>query len=186
MLLTGLFVLGFWYNMPLTLSKVSSLLLGYWPAWQSNLYWYFLIGGILLIATVDGKNSYCAWFCPFGAAQECMGAIGGARHTVARRVGRSLTWVQRALAWAALALAFLFRNPGMSSYEIFGTLFSFTGSAVLFLVLAVVLLLSLFVKRPWCNFLCPLNPVYDLVHLLRAWIIRTWKSRRAPVSALST
>jgi NosR/NirI family nitrous oxide reductase transcriptional regulator len=74
-LLAGLFVLGFWLNLPLTISRVSSFLLGYWPQWQTNLYWYLLIGGILFIATVDNKNGYCAWFCPFGAAQECMAVM---------------------------------------------------------------------------------------------------------------
>ena len=61
--------------MPLTISRVSSFLLGFWPQWQTNLYWYLLIGGVLFIATADNKNAYCAWFCPFGAAQECMAAI---------------------------------------------------------------------------------------------------------------
>lgn len=185
-LVTGLFVLGFWYNVPLTLSKISSMLMGYWPAWQGNLYWYFLIGGVLVIATVDGKNGYCDWFCPFGAAQECMGAIGGARHAVARRHRATLAWVQRGLAWTALMLAFLFRNPGMSSYEVFGTLFSFTGSAVLFSVLALVLLLALFVKRPWCHFLCPLHPVYEVIHLLRDWVLSPWTRRPRPGSVPST
>ena len=36
-------------------------------------------------------------------------------------------------------LAFLFRNPGISSYEVFGALFAFTGSTVLFALLGIVL-----------------------------------------------
>jgi len=184
-LLTGLVVLGFWLNLPLTISRVSSFLLGYWPQWQTNLYWYLLIGGILFIATVDNKNGYCAWFCPFGAAQECMAVIGGAKLTVARVYRRRLVWVHRGLAWLALMLAFLFRNPGLSSYEVFGALFAFTGSTVLFALLGIVLVVSVFVKRPWCHYLCPLDPVYDVVRLGRTWVLEQWTrtGRRSAASS---
>lgn len=178
MLLTGMLILGFWYNQPLTIGKVNTFLLGYWPAWQTALYWYLLIGGIFLVATVDNKNAYCAWFCPFGAAQECMGVVGGAKYSGPRQYRRHLMWVQRGLAWLAVMLAFLFRNPGISSYEVFGTLFDFTGSTVMFVLLGIVLITSLFVKRPWCNFLCPLDPVYDIVRLIRTWVIELWQKIR--------
>lgn len=175
-LIAGLVVLGFYLNMPLTLSKLNSFLLGYWPGWRTGLYWYLLLGGILLVATVDNKNAYCTWFCPFGAAQECMGAIGGAKHRGPPRKYRPyFKWAQRGLAWLAILLAFLFRNPGISSYEVFGTLFDFTGSGVLFALLAIVLVASLFVRRPWCNYLCPLDPVYDIIRLIRGWVIELWQ-----------
>jgi hypothetical protein len=185
-LLTGLFVLGFWLNVPLTISKVSSFLLGFWPQWQTNLYWYLLMGGILFIATVDNKNGYCAWFCPFGAAQECMAVIGGARLSVPRKHRRRLVWIHRGLAWLALMLAFLLRNPGVSSYEVFGALFAFTGSTVLFALLGIVLVVSLFVKRPWCRFLCPLDPVYDVVRLGRTWALEQWSRTRRSLGASSS
>ena len=178
MLLTGLVVLGFWYNLPLTISKINTFLLGFWPQWQTNLYWYFLIGGLFLVLTVDNKNAYCAWFCPFGAAQECMGVIGGAKLTGPRQYRRFFVWLQRGLAWGAIVIALLFRNPGISSYEVFGTLFSFTGSTVLFALLGIMLIMSLFVKRPWCNFLCPLDPVYDIIRLVRGWVFELFQKTR--------
>lgn len=178
-MLAGLLILGFWLNMPLSLGKLDTFLLGYWPEWRTGLYWYLLIGGIFLVATVDNKNAYCTWFCPFGAAQECMGAIGGAKYTGPPRKYRPyFKWAQRGLAWLAILLAFLFRNPGISSYEVFGTLFDFTGSGVLFALLALVLVASLFVRRPWCNYLCPLDPIYDLIRLVRGWVLKLWQKIR--------
>lgn len=188
MLIAGMLILGFWYNQPLTIGKVNTFLLGYWPAWQTALYWYLLIGGIFLVATVDNKNAYCAWFCPFGAAQECMGVVGGAKYSVPRQYRRHLMWGQRGLAWLAVMLAFLFRNPGISGYEVFGTLFDFTGSTIMFVLLGIVLITSLFVKRPWCNSLCPLDPVFDIVRLIRIWVIELWQKIRPQkkVSAAKT
>jgi NosR/NirI family transcriptional regulator, nitrous oxide reductase regulator len=177
-MLAGLIVLGFIYTRPLTLSDISKFLLGFWPQWQTNLYWYLLIGGILFVFTVDNKNPYCEWFCPFGAAQECMGAIGGAKPGLAGKNRSFLKWLQRGLAWLAILLALLFRNPGLTSYEVFGTLFDLKGTSLQFALLGIVLIASLFIRRPWCTYLCPLRPVTDFYRLFRKWILESWTAIR--------
>lgn len=174
-MLAGMVILGFVYNLPLTLGKVNSFLMGYWPQWQTNLYWYFLLGGIIFVFSVDNKNPYCEWFCPFGAAQECMGAIGGAKARTPNNYRTWLVWVQRGLAWLAIIIALVFRNPGLTSYEIFGNLFSLTGSMFGFLLLGLILLASLYIRRPWCTYLCPLRPVTDFIRMVRGWFIELWK-----------
>lgn len=174
-MIVGMAILGFIFNVPLTIGFINKILMGYWPEWQTNLYWYLLLGGILFVFTVDNKNPYCEWICPFGAAQECMGVIGGAKTRTPQRFRSLFIWVQRGLAWTAIFLALLFRNPGLSSYEVFGSLFSLTGSTIQFLLLGIVLVFAIFIKRPWCNFLCPLRPVTDFIRMVRSWIIETWK-----------
>jgi Na+-translocating ferredoxin:NAD+ oxidoreductase RnfG subunit len=175
-MITGMVVLGFVYNQPLTLSNVNKFLLGYWPAWQTHLYWYLLMGGMLFVFTVDNKNPYCQWFCPFGATQECFGLIGGAKIQTAGRYHGFLKWVQRGLAWAAILVALLLLNPGSTSYEVFGALFDLVGSNLQYLLLGIVLLASMFIRRPWCTYLCPLAPVMDLYRTFRMWIKESWKS----------
>lgn len=175
-MLIGLVVLGFMYNAPLTLSNINKLLLGFWPQWQTNLYWYLLIGGILFVFTVDNKNPYCQWFCPFGAVQECMGAIGGAKTSSPGRLRSFFTWLRRWVVWFAIVIALIFRSPGLTSYEIFGTLFSLLGSNTQFILLAIVLVASLFIRRPWCAYLCPLGPVDEFIRMVRKWILERWKT----------
>ncbi len=174
-MLTGIIVLGFWLNRPLTIGNISQLLMGYWPNWRTNLYWFLLIGGIFIVFTVDNKNPYCEWICPFGGVQECLGAIGGAKVHSAGRYNPILKWMQRGLAWLAILLAMIFHNPGISSYEVFGNLFSLSGSAVLFVVLGIVLITSLFIRRPWCTYLCPIHPVLEFIRMIRKWIIDLWR-----------
>lgn len=175
-MIVGMVVLGFVYNQPLTLSVVNKFLIGYWPPWQTHLYWYLLIGGMLFVFTVDNKNPYCHWFCPFGATQECLGAVGGAKIQSAGKYHRFLKWVQRALAWSAIFLALMLANPGVSSYEIFGTFFDLVGSNLQYLLLGIVLLAAMLIKRPWCNYLCPLSPVMDLYQTFRIWLKESWKN----------
>jgi hypothetical protein len=182
-MLVGLVMLGFLYNMPLTIVWINKLLLGIWPAWQTNLYWMILIGGILFVYTIDNKNPYCEWFCPFGATQECLGVVGGAKIRVPLRAHNLLRWGQRLLALTAIVIALVFRNPGVSSYEVFGAFFRLIGSNFLFALLGIVLVVSLFIRRPWCSYLCPLRPVTDLIRLIRHWIkelwVRTFPKRRS-------
>jgi polyferredoxin len=85
-----------------------------------------------------------------------LGQIGGAKKGQLKW-SKYLLWSQRVLAISAVCMALLFRNPGFSSFEIFGTFFNLNGSNYQFALLALILLLSLFVYRPWCNYLCPLH-----------------------------
>jgi len=175
-MLAGLSVLGFIYNKPLTLVQINKLLLGFWPAWQTHLYWYLLLAGILFIYTINNRNPYCEWFCPFGSTQECLGVIGGAKKRIPEPYHTFLRWFQRALALLAIVLALLYRNPSISSYEVFGAFFHLIGSSFNFALLGVVLIAALFLRRPWCSYLCPLRPVTDFIRLVRSWVKTGWVS----------
>ena len=173
-MLVGMIILGFMYNRPLTLVYITKLTLGYWPQWRTNLYWYFLVGGVLLIFIFNNRNAYCGWFCPFGAAQECMGVIGGgglprSRYHNAMRV------LQRMLALMAILIGIYFRSPGLSNYELYGTLFGLVGTTIQFAVLGVVLIVAMFIKRPWCNYLCPIRPALEIINIFRGWVKGLWK-----------
>lgn len=177
-MLVGLFVIGFYYNQPLSLSLINQLLLGYFPPLETHLYWYLILGGVFLVFTVDNKNPYCQWFCPFGAAQECLGVIGGAKHRSVGKFKDIFKWSLRIVTLVAIIVALLLRNPGVTSYEVFGTLFKLTGSNYQFAVLGIVLVSSMFIKRPWCTYLCPLRPATDHLTIVRGWILSKWKRKK--------
>lgn len=180
-LLSGMVVLGFVYTIPFTITMVVSLISGYWPDWHSNLYWYLLIGGILFVTAVDDKNPYCSWFCPFGAFQETLAQITNAKVYRPRDWHTALTWMQRGLALVAIVLGLLLRRPGVAGYEPFATLFDLRGTPIEWIFLGIVVFSSLIMYRPFCNLLCPLDPVYDFITAARRWVLelmRTWRKRR--------
>ncbi len=178
-MLTGLFILGFVFNKPLTLVLINKILLGFWPQWQLEIYWYLLLAGILFITIVDDRNPYCEWFCPFGSTQECLAVIGGGKSRPPQNVHTALRWFQRALALGAIVFALFYRNPSIISYEVFGAFFHMIGTNFQFVLLGVVLVAALFIRRPWCSYLCPLRPVTDFIRLLRNWIRDIWWEKRA-------
>ena len=180
-LFTGMILLGFVLNSPFVLAHINMVLLGYWPEWQSHIFWYILIAGLLLFKARKEWNVYCYDFCPFGAVQEFLGKIGGAKP---RRVRwkSGLLWAQRILTLAAISLALIFRNPGVTSYEIFGTAFTLEGSDYQFMLLAIIVLTSLFLYRPWCRYLCPLhkNTAEGLFDNTRRIVRTAWSEIRSP------
>lgn len=180
-MLVGMIVLGFVYTAPFTLAQVVSLLSGFWPDWHNNLYWYLLIGGIIFVTTVDAKNPYCSWFCPFGAFQECLAQFTGAKLYQPRQWNGFFTWLQRGLAFMAVLLGLALRRPGIAGYEPFATLFDQRGTPVEVAFLLLIILASLLMYRPFCNYLCPLDPVYDFIAESRRWVREAWnvwKKRR--------
>jgi len=179
-LLGGLVFLGFAFNSSFVLAHINMVLLGYWPEWQTHFYWYLLIAGLLLFKATEEWNVYCYDFCPFGAMQEIAAKIGGARPK-RLRWHEGLVWAQRILTLGAISLALIYRNPGLSSYEIFGTAFRLEGSDYQFALLAVMLLASLFLYRPWCRYLCPLhrNATEGLFDNTRRIVRTTWQTLKA-------
>ncbi len=166
-MLTGLSVIGFWINHPLTLVDINKLIMGYLPDYHNQLYWYILIFGTLLIFLTTNKNVYCAYICPFGAAQECLALVAKAKTTKSKQLLNITKWLRRLFVWGAISLALIMRNPGFSSYEVYGTLFTLSGTNLAVLFLVIILVAALFIKRPWCNFLCPVPAIEDFVRLLK-------------------
>jgi len=165
-MLGGLFILGFWFSVPLTLSKLNTFLMGYLPDWHTQLYWYLIIAGFMLSIFLTRKNIYCNWICPLGGLQECLGVVGGAKPRFSSRFNKSMKWVQRGVALLAILLALYFRNPVQLNYEIFGVAMSLTGATNLFILTGFFIVISVFIKRSWCTYLCPIVPVEDMLRLL--------------------
>jgi hypothetical protein len=68
--ITGLLVLGFWKNSPITLAKITAVLSGYLPDLRTGVAIYLLLAGFFLTSVLYGRNLYCLHACPFGAAQR--------------------------------------------------------------------------------------------------------------------
>jgi len=165
--IVGLVFIGFVYCAPLTLTNVNSLLMGYLPNWREYLYWYLLVIGVLLPVLLTGRRPYCNYVCPFGAVQDVLRAVAGKSRRVPGSVQKWLRWSHGILVVGAIAVGLYARNPGLTSYEVFGSLFDLTGMTYQFILLGVVMIVSLFVVRPWCRFLCPIQGVSRYLHHLR-------------------
>jgi hypothetical protein len=167
----SLATIGFLFNRPWAIAFPLRLVAGDWPDWRTHLYWYLLLGSLLVAFSRTGRNAYCPWVCPFGAAQDVVGLPFRAR---ARRIPHALlfTWVKRVLLWLAVVLGLLYRSPGAASYEVFAAFFRLTGTGFQLAILALVLAAALFFSRPFCSWICPVDTTEQLARLLR---VRAWR-----------
>jgi NosR/NirI family transcriptional regulator, nitrous oxide reductase regulator len=170
-LLASLTTIGFLWNRPWVIAFPTRLLAGDWPSWTTHLYWYILLGSLLLAFNRTGKNAYCPWICPFGAAQDVIGLVGGARR---RRMPSALlfTWVKRVLLWLAVLLGLLCRAPGAISYEVFAAFFRLSGTGFQLAILAIVLVTAVFVSRPFCHWVCPVDTTEQIARYVRVRALR--------------
>lgn len=169
--------IGFLYNKLLNLVVVNRFLTGLWPGWRTELYWYLLLAALLVVLLTEGENLYCGWICPFGAIQEGLGALGGFKKNPAKFI-KYFRWFQRLLALVAVCVALIYRNPGKFNYEIYSSFFALIGTDLQFLLLGLILVLSLFVIRPWCLFLCPTKAIVDYVLFVRNWVYARFKEEK--------
>lgn len=98
---------------------------------------------------------YCANICPLGSAQELMGKLSHRKLTIGKKVQKVLTAL-RMLLWGVLMVLMLGGiTVGWMDYELF-TAFIYSSAPIAMLVVAVlILLLSIFIGRPYCRFVCP-------------------------------
>ena len=119
----------------------------------------------LLLSLFAGRT-FCAGVCPLGAIQD----------VVLLRPLKVPLWLEHVLGmggWVYLAIAVLIAGAGsgwlICRLDPFVGIFRLTGPAYMLLAGAMVLLIAMFVGRPYCRYLCPYGAV------LRPLAAVSWK-----------
>lgn len=116
-----------------------------------------------LLFTLFFGRTFCAAVCPLGALQEL---------TLLRPV-RVPAWLEHALGlvpFVYLGAAVIFATMGagfvICQYDPYVGLFRFSGSIGMLIFGAALVVIGLFVGRPYCRFLCPLGAIFGLLSRL--------------------
>ncbi len=136
--------------------------LGLLKAWVSNgipystqIFMTVLVLLAIFLPMITGRAFYCVWYCPFGAAQEVFGMFIKYKYTPKFKVANILKWTRPTLLFLILVLLLFKLNIDIYEFEPFSA-FMFKSASVFVLSLAIVfLILSVFIRRPWCNYFCP-------------------------------
>lgn len=111
---------------------------------------------VALLYPLAGRSGhYCAHVCPFGSAQELAGKLSRRKLRITPRVLRVLTALSNLLWGVLMALLLTGTCTAWIDYELF-TAFIYSSASVWVIVLAMLfLVLSVWVPRPYCRFVCP-------------------------------
>ena len=114
----------------------------------------------MLYPLAGRPGHYCAHVCPFGSAQELAGKLTRRKPRLSPRLNRALN-VFRNVLWGVLMVLMLTVTwTAWMDYELF-TAFLYTSASVWVIVLAVLfLVLSIWVPRPYCRFVCPTGSLF--------------------------
>lgn len=160
-LVLNVIVLGLWCGTFLSMS----LFVGYLSS-GINL-WISLIPIIMLITAFiyplfGKKNYYCVNICPCGSLQDLAGKVSTNKWKISKQTTHRLNIIRQVLFSILIFLLITGIWSQWMDYEVF-TAFIFNSASIIVLVLAVIfLILSLFVARPYCRFVCPTGTLFKI------------------------
>lgn len=123
----------------------------------------------IIFALIFGR-AFCGNICPFGFLQELLGKITKHKIQIPKKIDRVMRFAKYFILAFITIMAWVFATIWISPYDpwvAFSHLWSFDEllkeNLVGFIVLIVVMLLSVFVDRFFCKYLCPAGALYGII-----------------------
>ena len=159
---SSVLILGFWSGYFVSLELLFNWLLNGIP-WGARILLPVIAVLALACPLFLSKAYYCAYLCPFGAAQELMGKMRK-KKIAPKGVWKNIFKYTRIVYFMVILALLLWGFPlDLASLEPFPA-FLLTAATGWVIALAVLfLLLSIFFARPWCNYFCPTGALLDLL-----------------------
>ena len=121
---------------------------------------FVMVWVAMLYPLIGRPGHYCANMCPFGSAQELAGKLTRRKPRLSPRLNRALNVFRNVLWGVLMALMLTATWTAWMDYELF-TAFLYTSASMWVIVLAVLfLILSVWVPRPYCRFVCPTGSLF--------------------------
>lgn len=147
-------VLGFWCGQFLSYGLMVNWLSSGLSMWKGLIP--ILMVMTAFIYPIFGKRQhYCSHICPLGSVQQLAGRCCKRKINVSHNANNILEWFRRVL-WAVLM--FCLWIPVVTEwmdYELFSAFLVESASTVVLICGCAVVVLSLFINRPYCRFICP-------------------------------
>lgn len=133
-----------------------------------------LAGGVLF------GSAFCGFICPLGTIQEWVGKLGKRffpkkyNQIVPEKLDKKLRYFRYVVLAAVIYFSSMTFKLVFADYDPYFALFNFYAGEVAvtaIAVLAVVLISSLIIERPWCKYLCPFGIIMGLFNKIRIFKI---------------
>ncbi len=170
-------LLGFWKSQLITVVNIFGLISLDLPIFRYSLAWY-LLATFTVVSTVLWGRLYCGRMCAFGALTQLMDAALPAswRREPPAWLERRASFVKYGVLAAAILYFLVTRDRLIYRYIEPFWMFGFHGSAVMWTLLAVLLVATVFVRNVYCRFLCPVGAALGVVSsVTTVFSIKRWK-----------
>jgi polyferredoxin len=167
--------LGFLKSQLISVTNIFALLGMNLPVFKYSLAWY-LFAGFTVVSTVLWGRLYCGRVCAFGAMTQLLDRVVPAK--LRREPPR---WLEQRAAYVkygllAITVLYFLVTRDISIYRFVEPFWMFTlqGSLPMWIGLAVLLGVTLFVRNVYCRFLCPVGAFLGVLSNLTVFRIKRW------------
>ncbi|MBN1759253.1 MAG: 4Fe-4S binding protein [Chitinispirillaceae bacterium] len=162
-------ILGFLAFTPMFPVQFQQLLLGRGPEDRPIIAAAAIIL-LLVLSTIAVGRIFCGYLCPIGAVQELMYFIPSKK--LIGRYGRIFS-IARSIVFVALIMSAVFGGIALLEWAGVTAFFHLRTRSPFFYIFAAILIVSLFLYRPFCRIACPLGLLMSWSSRLNFFKIRT-------------
>jgi NosR/NirI family nitrous oxide reductase transcriptional regulator len=170
-------LLGFWKSQLITIVNIFGLISLDLPIFRYSLAWY-LLATFTVVSTVLWGRLYCGRMCAYGALTQLMDAALPAswRREPPVWLERRASFVKYGILAGAILYFIVTRDRFIFRYIEPFWMFGLHGSAVMWSLLAAMLVVTVFVRNAYCRFLCPVGAALGVVsQVTTVFSIKRWK-----------
>ena len=154
-------ILGLWCGTFISYSLIVNYMSAGIDPWTSLIPIVMLITAFVY-PLFGKKNHYCHYICPCGALQDLAGKTRKRKWKMSSKTVKQLSNI-RQLLWSVLMVLML---AGVlfqwMDYEICTAFIFRSASIVVLLFAGFITVLSVFVPRPYCRFVCPTGTLFKI------------------------
>lgn len=174
-LVAAVFYLGFFKSHLVSIVDIFALLGGNLPIFKYSLTFY-LLTGFTVVSTILWGRLYCGRICAFGALTQLLERVVPARVrvNVPKWLERRAAWIKYGLLASVVAYFLVTSDIGVYPYVEPFWMFTLFGTPPLWIGLAALLLVTVFIPNVYCRFLCPLGATLGLLSNLTVFRIKRW------------
>lgn len=167
--------LGFVKSSLVSVVNIFGLINWSFPPFRYSLFWYvFMLFAVL--STVLWGRIYCGRICAFGALTQLLDKVLGSslRFELPSSIERRALYLKYILLGAAIAYFLITKSNLIYRYIEPFWMFTLNGSMVMWVMLGLLLLVTIFIRNFYCRYLCPVGAALGLVSTLAIFKIKRW------------
>jgi polyferredoxin len=156
--------MGVYKSQLMSIVNVFSTLTGNLPVFAYSMAFY-TFAAFTVVTTVIWGRVYCGRICAFGALTQLIDAVVPKRYQleIPEWLERRASLIKYAILFGAIGVYLTTRQIGFYRYIEPFWLFTFDATPVLWTMVGVLLVASIFVRNLYCRFLCPLGAFLGLI-----------------------